>query len=74
MTLGNLTKRLLAALLVTGLPIAKGSVTRRITLGPDLQIEDEPQAPTGYISKVEPSFRAIHMASQGYWQASDDAQ
>lgn len=73
-TLGNLTKRLLAALLVTGLPKAKGSVTRRITLGPDLQIDDETQAPSGYTSKPAPTFRAIHMASQGYWQASDDAQ
>lgn len=73
-TLGNLTKRLLAALLVTGLPKAKGQVTRQITLGPELEITDDTQAPAGYATTTAPTFRAIHMASQGYWQASDDAK
>jgi hypothetical protein len=73
-TLGNLTKRLLAALLVTGLPKAKGRVIRRITLGADLQVDDDTQAPAGYTPATAPTFRAIHMASQGYWQASDDAE
>lgn len=70
--LGNKVKRALTALLVSSKPKAQGSVRRTITLGADLAINDEITAPAGYASVAAPQFRAIHMASQGYWQASDD--
>ena len=70
--LGNWVKRLLAALLVTGLPKAHGKVERHLTLGFNFEIIDEISAPVGYKAVDVPTFRAIHMASQGYWQASDD--
>lgn len=71
--LGNLIKRILAALLVTKLPKPHGTVVRHIKLGHALFVHDTPDAPSGYHCRNVPKFRAIHMASQGYWQLSDDA-
>ncbi len=72
--LGNTIKKALAAFLVTKVPKAKGRVTRLITLGHDLNLQDTVQAPAGYKQTKASKFRAIHMASQGYWQRSDDTR
>lgn len=46
---------------------------RRITLGLNINIEDECDLPEGY-TKCDPGgpFVAIHMASQAYWQRQDE--
>jgi len=72
--LGNLVKRLLARYLVTGKPRPVGRVRRSIALGRDMHVEDV--ATDGPMLTPLPDksgFSAIHMASQGYWQKSDDA-
>lgn len=67
-------KQLLVHLLITAKKRAPYSIRRRITLGPQLGIEDEligTLAVGWELRPGQPPFSAIHMASQGYWQAGD---
>lgn len=74
LSLGNFVKRLLARYLVTGKPRPVGRVQRTIALGRDLQVEDVVTDGLVLTPLSDKSgFSAIHMASQGYWQRSDDA-
>lgn len=71
--ISNLIKQLLARLLITAKRRDAGSNVRTIKLGTDLVVTDDSQA-TLALRKIDNSgpFSAIHMASQGYWQLSDD--
>ena len=74
LSLGNLVKRLLARYLITGKPRPMGRVRRSIALGPELKVEDVvTDGPALTPVQDKSGFSAIHMASQGYWQISDDA-
>lgn len=67
-------KRLLVWLLISRRPAAKGRVRRTIRLAEALQVDDQwLDNPHGLMLQQAPvTFQAIHMASQGYWQAGDD--
>lgn len=66
-----LIKRLIAGMLVRAGKASRGSFTRRITLGSELRVDDEWQPATSARIAMSAPFSAIHMASAGYWQASD---
>lgn len=74
--IGDLIKRLLVKLLITGGRPLKSTVRRTITWsekGPE--VHDDWQLARGEkLSpvKVNGDFSAIHMASKGYWQRQDD--
>jgi hypothetical protein len=71
--LNELLKRLLVGRLILGHRLPGVVNRRRITLGSELTIEDRVDgAPSGWTSIPSSAFNAVHMASQGYWQAQDD--
>ncbi len=72
--ISNLIKRALVRLLITGRKTAAVRNRRTIRLGPGLRIEDAWHGePRGFTREPTGApFSAIHMASQGYWQAADD--
>ncbi|QIZ69373.1 hypothetical protein [Oxynema aestuarii] len=73
--LGNLVKKILVRLLITGQRVAPVSNRRTIHLGANLNIKDswkEEQGKGFNRIEVKYPFSAIHMASQGYWQLQDD--
>jgi len=67
-------KQMLVKMLISGEKKSFGINRRVIHLGFDLKIQDQssPQPGLTQISVTGP-FSAIHMASQGYWQAQDEA-
>jgi hypothetical protein len=73
LTLGNLVKRVLSRLLVTGEGRTVGRVRRRIALDSGF-VTDEIVDGAFTTVPAEPGFSPFHMASQGYWQAGDDTQ
>jgi hypothetical protein len=72
--LSRALKRVLVRLLITGKQVLPVRLRRTIHLGPDLVIHDEPSDFHAYgLQRCDSRrFSAIHMASQGYWQAGDD--
>lgn len=66
-------KSFLVKFLITGKRSWDISNSRRIVLGPDVQITDTFDLPP-HIERVMGTgpFLAIHMASQGYWQMQDE--
>ncbi|WP_259781262.1 hypothetical protein [Aestuariispira ectoiniformans] len=70
----NAIKKILVYLLITRKRVSGAIFKRTIKLGPDFSIEDTWDVPVAGLERVEHvnSFQAIHMASQGYWQCSDD--
>jgi hypothetical protein len=69
----ELVKRRLVRRLITSRRSAGIANRRTISLGYDLSVTDEFTAPTRLKRIKAPGlFRAIHMASSGYWQAGDD--
>ncbi len=71
--LAEFVKRKLVRRLITPRHLAGVTNRRTISLGYDLSITDEFTAPTQLARIKNPGlFRAIHMASSGYWQAGDD--
>ena len=72
-TLREWVKRRLVDLLISPSGAALGLNRRRIRLGEEPVVIDEPQVPRNWRPvPIDASFTAIHMASQGYWQAQDD--
>ena len=73
---GNLIKRLLVKLLITGGRPLRSVVRRTITWNEKgVKINDEWQLAKGEKltpMEVDGDFSAIHMASKGYWQRQDD--
>ncbi|WP_193370352.1 hypothetical protein [Pelagibius marinus] len=69
-------KRILVHLLITRRRSAKAVFRRIIRFRPAFSIEDKWVVPAEGIERVESAkaIQAIHMASQGYWQRSDDRQ
>jgi len=66
-------KRRAVRLLIAGGRPWPAENTRTVRLGPDLHVSDETRTPAGYERvKITEPFTAIHMASQGYWQVSDE--
>lgn len=66
-------KRRLVRMLVARQGAWPASNTRRVRLGEDLTIDDEPHLPHGYERVMSPGpFVSVHMASQGYWQVQDE--
>lgn len=74
--LSNLVKKALVKFLITGKRASVVCNCRTINFGPDIKIIDKWQGNDGGFERVEarPSFCAIHMASQGYWQKQDDTE
>lgn len=72
--LSRLIKRAMVRLLITGRKSLPMRLTRTIELGFDLAVRDEiaSLAERGLERCDSRRFSAIHMASQGYWQAGDD--
>lgn len=71
--LGNLIKQTLVKMLITGACQSGASNRRTIVLGPDLTISDVLEGDHRGLERVtQAEFSAIHMASQGYWQLSDE--
>ena len=72
--LGDWVKQGLARYLITGRSKPCGRVVRRITLGAACRVADDLSA-AGNVTPLDHAedFVAIHMASRGYWQRSDDA-
>lgn len=69
----ELIKKMMVRMLITGSARTFGANRRTIHLGWNLSINDEPQPAAGLKQlPVKAPFCAIHMASQGYWQAGDD--
>ena len=68
-------KRAMVKYLITGKSRSVGRIERMIHLGPELHVVDKLHEPRLPLVKVEMSspFKAIHMASSGYWQKQDDA-
>ena len=65
-------KKLLVDYLITGNGKSRGINIRTITLGEELCIADEMSRKlSGEKLNQQSHFVAIHMASQGYWQAQD---
>jgi len=65
-------KKLLVDYLITGNGKSRGINIRTITLGEELCIADEMSRKlSGEKLNQQSDFVAIHMASQGYWQAQD---
>ena len=73
---GELIKKLLVRLLITGKRTLSARNRRTIHLGMDLKITDALEGRTRGLTVVEVTapFSAIHMASQGYWQVQDDRE
>ena len=73
---GNLLKRLLVLLMITGGRSLKSTVQRTITWGLNgPEITDQWKLAKGEDLtpiEVRGNFSTIHMASQGYWQKQDD--
>lgn len=69
-------KRLLVKLLISGTKRSAGVVTRRITLGEDLRVEDRLDVQSKHLSRIDQPTKRVfvpyHMASQGYWQIQDE--
>jgi hypothetical protein len=77
LVLGNLVKKFLVRLLITGQRVAPVSNRRTIHLGANLNIKDswkEEQGKGFNRIEVKYPFSAIHMASQGYWQCQDEIE
>lgn len=76
--LGNLVKRALVKLLITGKRPIRILNRRTIRFGPELSIKDEVDGRSDSSRyervKVKRPFHAIHMASQGYWQIQDELE
>ncbi|MGZ9895132.1 hypothetical protein [Bordetella bronchiseptica] len=72
--LGNLVKNILATLLITRKRQQVGTLTRRLRFaGDELLVEDRlSNLLPGYEQVETGTFSSLHMASQGYWQRSDD--
>jgi hypothetical protein len=67
-------KRLLVRLLITRKGRAVGGNRRVISLGAELQIEDEQDlSQVLKVWQADEFFTTIHMASRGYWQIQDDS-
>ena len=71
-SLRELVKKVLVKLLITGSASNKGTVSRNISFGENLQLEDSTNLKVKLtkLSEVK-NFVAIHMASKGYWQKQD---
>jgi hypothetical protein len=70
---GERIKQLLVRYLITGTSRSPGRNRRTIRLGPQLTIEDEcVDASESLSPQIVGTFKAIHMASSGYWQRQDD--
>jgi len=69
-------KQALVRLLITGGRTLSGHNRRVIAFGERISISDESEDIPAGLSRIEPAnvFSAIHMASQGYWQAQDDSE
>jgi len=66
-------KKMMVRVLITGSTRSFGTNRRTIHLGFNLFIQDEPKPAQGLKKvPVKAPFCAIHMASQGYWQAGDE--
>lgn len=66
-------KRMLVYLLITRRRKWPASNVRKIKLGEELTIYDQLKASEGFgVVPDQREFVAIHMASQGYWQAQDE--
>lgn len=75
LVLGNLIKQMLVKMLITGARPSGASNRRTIVLGPDMTISDALEGDRQGLERVDqPEFSAIHMASQGYWQLSDEQE
>ena len=69
---GNWVKQALAQLLLKTTGEPKGHVIRRIDLD-EGEVNDEVRDTAFYPLERTKGFSPSHMASQGYWQASDDS-
>ena len=71
----EIVKRMLVRRLITDRRTAPLRNRRKIVLGPGLSIEDDISGTASFtrIAATQP-FRAIHMASSGYWQIGDDTR
>ena len=70
---GERIKQILVRYLITGTSRSPGRNRRTIRLGPHLTIEDCCVDASESLSPQDVgSFKAIHMASSGYWQRQDD--
>jgi hypothetical protein len=70
---GERIKQLLVRYLITGTSRSPGRNRRTIHLGPHLTIEDQCVDASESLSPENVgTFKAIHMASSGYWQRQDD--
>jgi hypothetical protein len=68
-------KGALVRMLITGGGRLEGANLRVIALGERVSITDRREGTPADLSPLAPApFSAIHMASQGYWQAQDDAE
>jgi len=69
----ELIKKMLVRILITGSRRSFGHNHRMIQLGHNLKIVDQP-SPAAGLRQIPATglFSAIHMASQGYWQAQDE--
>ena len=74
--LGNLIKKLLVKYLITGKNVSPVRNCRTIVLGSKIAISDtfEEKSQGFNYMEVKKPFKAIHMASQGYWQKQYDAE
>lgn len=70
LTLGNRIKKILANYLIHKKKKAALIIKRQINLKGDLSINDK--IPDSYRNLEIHNFKPIHMASQGYWQTSDE--
>lgn len=75
-TIGNWIKQAIVRRLITRKRPGRISNRRTITFDPSFEIHDEWIGDASHLERIEleAPFRAIHMASQGYWQRSDDAR
>ena len=66
-------KRRLVRMLVSRQSAGPARNRRRVHLGVNLKIADEPHLPHGHERVASPgAFVSVHMASQGYWQLQDE--
>lgn len=72
--IGNVIKRILVWLLITGKKPLKLMNKRTIKFGENIDITDEFVGESKNYSRIvtEGPFSEIHMASQGYWQIQDE--
>lgn len=69
--LGNVVKKLLVKMLVTGKSKKMGHVEREMIVGESIKVTD--RSSLQLVDITDASFKPVHMASMGYWQLSDTA-